>query len=440
MMLKSNLSKKLIGEVKLPGDKSISHRAVMLGAIAIGRTKINGLLEGEDVLATIAALSSMGAVINKCDDGSWSVDGVGLGGLSEPDNVLDMGNSGTAARLLMGVLAGQDMICFINGDASLRGRPMRRVTDPLGLMGAEFSYRKGGLMPLLIKGSDDLLAMEYKLPVASAQVKPAVLLAGLSALGKTTVIEDKPTRDHTERMLGHFGGEIEIQSMDNGGNRITITGQPELTSADLTIPSDPSSAAFPMVAAIITKGSDITLSNVGLNKTRTGLFTSLIEMGADIKITNQKMEGGEEIGDIIVKSSQLNGIEIPANRAASMIDEYPILAVAAAFAMGKTIMRGIGELRVKECDRLKAIVDGLCANGVTVENGDDWIIIHGNFGNVKGGGFVETHLDHRIAMSFLVMGLAAKNPITIDDASPIETSFPNFHQIMTDLGANLGNG
>ncbi len=440
MMLKSNLSKKLIGEVKLPGDKSISHRAVMLGAIAIGRTKINGLLEGEDVLATIAALSSMGAVINKCDDGSWSVDGVGLGGLSEPDNVLDMGNSGTAARLLMGVLAGQDMICFINGDASLRGRPMRRVTDPLGLMGAEFSYRKGGLMPLLIKGSDDLLAMEYKLPVASAQVKSAVLLAGLSALGKTTVIEDKPTRDHTERMLGHFGGEIEIQSMDNGGNRITITGQPELTSADLTIPSDPSSAAFPMVAAIITKGSDITLSNVGLNKTRTGLFTSLIEMGADIKITNQKMEGGEEIGDIIVKSSQLNGIEIPANRAASMIDEYPILAVAAAFAMGKTIMRGIGELRVKECDRLKAIVDGLCANGVTVENGDDWIIIHGNFGNVKGGGFVETHLDHRIAMSFLVMGLAAKNPITIDDASPIETSFPNFHQIMTDLGANLGNG
>ncbi len=438
-MLKSNLSKNLTGKIKLPGDKSISHRAIMLGSIAIGRTIINGLLEGEDVLATIAALSSMGAVITKCDDGSWIVDGVGLGGLVEPDDVLDMGNSGTAARLLMGLLAGQDMICFINGDASLRTRPMRRVTDPLGDMGAEFTYRKGGFMPLLIKGSDDLIAIEYKMPVASAQVKSAVLLAGLSAMGKTVVIESKPTRDHTERMLGHFGGEIEIEPMDDGGNRITITGLPELTAADLTVPSDPSSAAFPMVAAIITEDSHITLTNIGLNKTRTGLFTSLIEMGADIKFTNKHMEGGEEIGDIIVKSSKLSGVEIPAARAASMIDEYPILAVAAAFATGKTIMRGIGELRVKECDRLKAIVDGLRANGVTVEDGDDWIIIHGNSGNVKGGGLVKTHLDHRIAMSFLIMGLATKNAVEIDDASPIKTSFPNFQQIMNDLGAEFSN-
>ena len=438
-MLEAAPSANLKGTIKVPGDKSISHRAIMLGGLSVGHTHITGLLEGEDVLATAAALSAMGATVTKQDDGSWIVDGVGLGGLREPDDILDMGNSGTAARLLMGVLAGQKMTCFMTGDASLRSRPMMRVATPLESMGATFTSRDGMRLPLCLIGTDTPLAIEYKLPVASAQVKSAILLAGLSAIGKTTVIEDKPTRDHTERMLTHFGGEIEVIPLDTGGNRITVTGQPELSAADLIVPADPSSAAFPTVAALITKNSSITLTGVGQNETRTGLYTTLIEMGADITFENERIEGGEPIADIIIKSSDLKGVDVPSGRAPSQIDEYPILAIAAAFAAGKTTLHGIGELRVKECDRLSAVVAGLRANGVEVEEGADWMIIHGTNANVPGGGMVKTHIDHRIAMSFLVMGLAAQKSVKIDDASPIDTSFPNFKELMTSLGSNFRN-
>lgn len=434
-MLEASLSTNLKGTIRVPGDKSISHRAIMLGGLAVGRTHITGLLEGEDVLATAAALTAMGATVTKQEDGNWIVDGVGLGGLREPDNILDMGNSGTAARLLMGVLAGHEMTCFMTGDASLRSRPMKRVADPLATMGANFTSREGGRMPLCIVGTDNPLPIEYTLPVASAQVKSAILLAGLCSIGETTVIENKPTRDHTERMLAHFGGEIKVTPLEEGGNRITVTGRPELTAADLIVPADPSSAAFPAVAATITKGSSVTLTDVGQNETRTGLFKTLIEMGADITLSNERIEGGEAIADLTINSSDLKGIEVPPERAPSMIDEYPILAVAAAFATGKTKMTGIHELRVKECDRLSAVVEGLRANGVKVEEGDDWMVVHGAAGNIPGGGTVKTHIDHRIAMSFLVMGMASNNPVKVDDASPIETSFPLFKELMTDLGA-----
>ncbi len=435
--LRASQSGKLIGTVRVPGDKSISHRSIMLGSLAVGRTTISGLLEGEDVLATAAAFRAMGAKIEKHEDGTWTVDGVGLGGLAEPDDVLNMGNSGTSARLILGILAGHPITCFLTGDGSLRKRPMGRVIDPLGRMGATFTSRDGGRLPLAVTGAEEVMPIDYELPMASAQVKSAILLAGLNARGQTTVIENKPTRDHTERMLTHFGGKITVEPLDNGGNRITVVGQPELTAADLVVPADPSSAAFPAVAAALVPGSEVTLPAVGMNETRTGLFATLQEMGADVTFANEAIEGGEPIADIIVKGGKLKGIEVPAERAPSMIDEYPVLAVAAAFAEGKTVMTGIGELRVKESDRLEAVASGLRANGITVETGDDWMIVHGTGGKIPGGGTVVTHLDHRIAMSFLVMGLVAETPVTVDDGEPIETSFPGFVELINGLGGKI---
>lgn len=430
----------LAGTATVPGDKSISHRAVMLGALAVGETRVTGLLEGEDVLATAEAFRQMGAAIRRGPDSVWTVRGVGLGGLREPAGVLDMGNSGTAARLLLGVLAGHPIRCFMTGDASLVKRPMKRVIDPLSRMGARIESRSGGRLPLMIDGAAPVRPIEYDLPVASAQVKSAVLLAGLMARGATTVREPAATRDHSERMLGHFGAEIEVEPRDGGlGPVVTLTGEPELTAADIAVPADPSSAAFPLVAALITQGSEVRLPGVGLNRTRTGLFTTLIEMGADLTIENEREEGGEPLGDLVARHSVLRGVEVPPERAPSMIDEYPILAVAAAFAEGDTAMRGVGELRVKESDRIAATEAGLDANGVASESGEDWLIVNGRGPEgVPGGGTVETHLDHRIAMSFLVMGLAARHPVTIDDRAAIATSFPGFADLIGGLGGDLG--
>ncbi|MEQ9489502.1 MAG: 3-phosphoshikimate 1-carboxyvinyltransferase [Alphaproteobacteria bacterium] len=431
--------KPLSGLANVPGDKSISHRALMFGALTAGRTEISGLLTGEDVLATAAAFRAMGATIETGDDGVWRVDGVGIGGLTEPADLLDMGNSGTAARLLLGVLAGHGMTAFMTGDASLRSRPMKRVITPLEQMGAIFTCRSGGRLPLAITGRVEPMPIRYDLPVASAQVKSAVLLAGLAARGATTVIEHAPTRDHTENMLRHFGAVVEVEEAQDGGRIVTVQGQPELTAAPISVPSDPSSAAFPMVAAALVDGSDVSLPGICLNPTRTGLMTCLQEMGADLAIGNERVEGGEPVGDIVIRAGSLKGVEVPPDRAPSMIDEYPILAVAAAQAEGETLMTGIGELRVKESDRLAAVVAGLRANGVTVADGEDWMKITGTGGAIPGGGVVETHFDHRIAMSFLIMGLAARKPVTVDDGSAIATSFPDFLNIMTGLGADMGD-
>lgn len=433
--LTATSSPPLTGDIRVPGDKSISHRAVMLGALAVGRTRISGLLEGEDVLATAAAFRAMGAGIEKHDDGTWSVDGVGLGGLREPATVLDMGNSGTAARLLIGVLAGHPIRCVLSGDASLNKRPMNRVADPLRTMGAWIETRSGGRLPLMIEGAAEPLPIEYALPVASAQVKSAILLAGLSSRGETTVIEPAPTRDHSERMLRAFGAEVTVAETDSGGRRVTVKGQPELTPCEIAVPSDPSSAAFPIVAALIVPRSDVILRGVGMNPTRTGLIDTLIEMGGAIDIMDRREEGGEPVADLQVRHSALTGIAVPPDRAPSMIDEYPVLAVAAAFAAGRTEMRGVHELRVKESDRLAATAAGLEANGVAYEIGEDWLTVDGGAGEVRGGGTVETHLDHRIGMSFLVMGMASKRPVTIDDDAAIATSFPGFVSLMRGLGA-----
>lgn len=429
----------LRGTVKVPGDKSISHRAVMFGGLAVGETRILDVLTGEDVVRTAEAFRALGASVDMEADGTWRVRGVGIGGLTEPADVLDMGNSGTAARLLLGVLAGHGITAFLTGDGSLRKRPMGRVTVPLSQMGAQFTTRSGGRLPLAITGKEEPVPIEYELPVASAQVKSAVLLAGLAARGKTTVIEPQATRDHTERLLRHFGATVTVEEIDGGSRRITVIGQPELTAPKdpIRVPADPSSAGFPVVAALIAAGSELHLPNVGLNETRTGLYTTLMEMGADITIANRRDEGGEPVGDFTVKASALKGIEVPPDRAPSMIDEYPILAVAAAYAEGKTVMRGVGELRVKESDRLAAVAALLRENGVTVEDGEDWMIVHGTGGKVLGGGTVETHLDHRIAMSALVLGHAAQNPVTIDDGAAIGTSFPGFVDLMNRLGTNI---
>ncbi len=434
--LTASPSPALTGDIRVPGDKSISHRAVMLGALAVGRTTVSGLLEGEDVLATAAAFRAMGATVEHQADGTWTIDGVGLGGLREPAEVLDMGNSGTAARLLLGVLAGHPIRAFMTGDASLTKRPMNRVAGPLRQMGAVIETRSEGRLPLMIEGRAEPLPIDYELPVASAQVKSAVLLAGLTARGKTTVIEPVATRDHSERMLRAFGAEVTV-TPEGSGNRITVTGQPELIACEIAVPSDPSSAAFPMVAALIVPGSDVTLRSVGMNPTRAGLIDTLIEMGGDIDILDRREEGGEPVADLRIRHSALKGISVPPDRAPSMIDEYPVLAVAASFATGATEMRGVHELRVKECDRLAATIAGLKANGVTCEMGEDWMVVEGGVGSVKGGGTVETHIDHRIAMSFLVMGLASKSGVTIDDDAAIATSFPGFRDLIQGLGGNL---
>ena len=430
----------LNGTVRVPGDKSISHRALMFGALAVGRTEITGLLEGEDVLATAAALRAMGAAVERKGGGRWIVDGVGVGGLAEPADVIDLGNSGTAARLLLGILATHPFTAFVTGDASLRSRPMGRVIDPLSRFGARFTSREGGCLPLAVSGATNPVPQEYRLPVPSAQVKSAVLLAGLNTPGETSVIEPQPTRDHTERMLGHFGAKIAIEPAEAGGRRITVAGWPELTAAPVAVPGDPSSAAFPLVAALIVPGSEVTVAGVGLNPSRTGLLTSLGEMSADIALVNQRTEGGEPVADLRVRAGALTGADIPPERAPSMIDEYPVLAVAAAGARGRTIMRGLGELRVKESDRLAGIAEGLQRCGVKVAVEGDDLIVEGTGGPAAGGVTIATRLDHRIAMAFLVIGLATREPVAIDDHRPIATSFPDFVPLMRTLGAQFREG
>lgn len=429
--------RELRGNVLVPGDKSGSHRALMLGALAVGETHIEGLLEGEDVLRTADAMRAMGAAVDRLDDGSWRVAGVGVGGLSAPDDVLDMGNAGTGARLLMGVLAGHDMTAFLTGDVSLRARPMARIATPLAQMGARVLAREGCRLPLAVTGVAEPLPIEYRLPVPSAQVKSAVLLAGLSAPGETSVVEPEPTRDHTERMMRHFGATVRMETEADGARKVTLVGQPELTAADVVVPRDISSAAFPMVAGLIRQGSEVVLPGVGLNPHRSGLLTTLREMGADIEERDARELAGEPVADLAVRGGGLRGVTVPAARAPSMIDEYPILAVAAACAEGVTRMCGLGELRVKESDRLSAIVDGLRANGVAAEIEDDDLIVEGRGGPVPGGGLAESRHDHRIAMSFLVLGAAAEVPVAIDDAAPIETSFPGFARLMNTLGADI---
>lgn len=427
----------LTGTAAVPGDKSISHRALMFGAVAVGRTRITGLLTGEDVLRTAQACRAMGARIEHHADGSWTVQGVGVGGLAEPSEVLDLGNSGTSTRLLLGLVATHAITTFFTGDASLTRRPMKRVTEPLSLMGARFVTREGGRLPIACIGAADPVPIEYKSPVASAQVKSAVLLAGLNTPGRTTVIEPEATRDHSETMLRHFGAEITVEPYERSGRRITLTGQPELTARDVVVPRDPSSAAFPMVAALIVPGSRVALPGIGINPLRSGLLQCLQEMGAGIEVANQREEGGEPVADLTLRAGALEAIEVPPERAPSMIDEFPILAVAASCARGRTVMRGLAELKVKESDRLSAIARGLAANGVKLELGEDSLVVHGSGDPPPGGGRIETHMDHRIAMAFLVMGLAARRPVTIDDSGFIDTSFPGFVDLMTKLGAKI---
>lgn len=409
----------------------------MLGSLAVGETRIEGLLEGEDVLRTADAMRAMGAEVERTAPGSWRVAGVGVGGLAEPEDVLDMGNAGTGARLLMGVLAGHDMTAFLTGDASLRSRPMGRVATPLAEMGARILARDGCRLPLAVVGAADPMPLEYRLPVPSAQVKSAILLAGLSAPGETCVIEPEPTRDHTERMLRHFGGTVRMESDAAGARRVTLLGQPELSAADVVVPRDISSAAFPIVAALIVRNAEVVLPGIGLNPHRNGLLETLIEMGASLDERNPRDVAGEPVADLVVRSGPLRGVTVPAERAPSMIDEYPILAVAAAFAVGETRMCGLSELRVKESDRLAAIADGLRANGVEVAIEGDDLIVTGRGEQPKGGGLVEARHDHRIAMSFLVMGMGAQEAVSLDDMSPVDTSFPGFADLMNGLGGNI---
>jgi len=433
-------SRGLRGEAHVPGDKSISHRSLILGALSVGETKVTGLLEGQDVLDTAKAMRAFGAEVVQHAPGAWSVHGVGVGGFAEPADVIDCGNSGTGVRLIMGTMATSPVTATFTGDASLRGRPMGRVTDPLALFGARSYGRQGGRLPMTIVGAKDPVAVTYTVPVPSAQVKSAVLLAGLNAPGETVVIEREATRDHSERMLAGFGAEIAVETLPEG-RVIRLKGQPELRAQEIVVPRDPSSAAFPVCAALITEGSDVLVPNIGLNPTRAGLFTTLREMGADLTYENLHEEGGEPVADLRARfSPNLKGIEVPPERAASMIDEYPVLSVVAAFAQGATVMRGVKELRVKESDRIDAMAKGLRAAGITVEEGPDWWIVHGRgFGDVPGGVTVETRLDHRIAMSFLVMGLASNAAMTVDDGSPIATSFPIFGRLMTGLGAEIAD-
>ncbi len=429
----------LSGVVAVPGDKSISHRALMLGGLTVGETVVSGLLEGEDVLATAEAMRAFGAEVERDDDGVWHVWGRGVGGLKQPDDVIDLGNSGTGVRLLMGLAAGHPFSTVFTGDASLRKRPMGRIARPLEAMGATFEGRDGDRLPMTVKGRECLLPITYETPVASAQIKSAVLLAGLHAPGETSVIETAASRDHTERMVRAFGGDVRVAPRDDGALVITVAGQPELTPATIAVPGDPSSAAFPLVAAALLPGAEVTVTGVGVNPLRAGLITTLQEMGAVLTLENQREEGGEPVADVRVRGHELAGVEVPPDRAPTMIDEYPILAVAASAARGRTVMRGLEELRVKESDRLSAMATGLKAAGVGVEELADGLIIDGCAGRVPGGNNtpVATHLDHRIAMSFLVLGLAAERPVTIDDAAPIATSFPDFLNLMTGLGARF---
>jgi 3-phosphoshikimate 1-carboxyvinyltransferase len=439
--MKSAKSGPLKGVASVPGDKSISHRALIFGAMAVGETRITGLLEGQDVLDTGKAMRAFGATVTRHGEGAWTVNGVGVGGFSEPADVIDVGNSGTGARLIMGTMATTPITATFTGDASLRKRPMGRVTDPLSLFGARAYGRQGGRLPMTIVGAANPVPVRYALPVASAQVKSAVLLAGLNAPGETVVIEKEPTRDHSERMLLGFGATLHVEKTAEG-NVITLTGQPELRPQTVAVPRDPSSAAFPVCAALIVEGSDILVPGVSQNLTRNGLYLTLVEMGADIEFQNPRHEGGEPVADLRVRfSGNMKGIEVPPDRAPSMIDEYPILSVVAAFATGKTVMRGVKELRVKESDRIDAMARGLEACGVRIEEDADTLIVHGmGPGGVPGGATCATQIDHRIAMSFLVLGLASKAEVGVDDGSPIQTSFPVFEGLMQGLGATIERG
>ena len=434
----NSLNSGLVGTVKIPGDKSISHRSAIFGLLAAGETRISHLLQSEDVIHSINAAKALGASVRRQGD-DWIIRGVGNGALLEPENQLDFGNSGTGCRLFMGMLGTYDFPSTYVGDPSLSSRPMNRILDPLRLFGTQILAQTGdGRLPITIQGPEFAAPVEYRVPMSSAQVKSAILLAGLNAPGISRVVEPIMTRDHTEKMLRGFGASIEVETDSQGVRTISLEGQCNLRGCDVIVPGDPSSAAFLVVAGLIIPDSKITIPNVLMNPTRTGLITTLLEMGGDIKIQNQRISGGEELADLVVTYSELKGVNVPGERAASMIDEYPILAVAAAFAQGKTSMREVGELRVKESDRLRAIARGLSANGVTLSEGNDFLVVEGNpKRNGLGGGKVETQRDHRIAMSFLIMGLAAQKPVTIDDSNIIATSFPQFLHMMDDLGAEM---
>lgn len=421
----------------MPGDKSISHRALILGALAVGRTRISGLLEGEDVLNTARVMQALGARVERIGSGNWQVEGVGVAGFAAPEAALDFGNSGTGCRLVMGAVAGCPIAATFDGDASLRQRPMGRVLDPLTLMGVHVAEAgRDGRLPITLTGARDPAPILYRTPVPSAQIKSAILLAGLAAPGVTTVVESQASRDHTERMLAYFGAEVTSAPEGAHGRRISLVGQPELVPQAVVVPADPSSAAFPMVAALLVEGSDIILPDVMTNPLRTGLIATLREMGASIVEEEASEDGGEAMAGLRVRHSALRGVEVPPERAPAMIDEYPVLAVAAAFAEGTTVMRGLHELRVKECDRLAATAEMLRVNGVDLEISGDDLAVHGR-GRVEGGALVATQMDHRIAMSALVLGLAASNPVKIDDASFIATSFPDFAGLMRQLGGDL---
>ncbi len=424
----------LRGKIDVPGDKSISHRALMLGGMAIGKTRISGLLEGEDVLNTAAAMKALGVNSGK-DENGWWVQGVGVGGLTTPDKEMYMGNSGTSTRLLMGLVGSYNFTSRFTGDASLQKRPMARVMKPLSLMGVNFQATDENRLPLSVIGTRDTTPISYTLPVASAQVKSAILLCGLNTAGITTVTEPHPTRDHSETMLRHFGADVKVERGASGEAIIAITGYPELKAKDIQVPADPSSAAFPVAAALLHEGSEITIKNVCMNPHRTGFYETVREMGADISFENERSQAGEKVADLRIKGGVLKGVEVPAARAPSMIDEFPVLAVLASFAESKTVMRGLSELRVKESDRLSMIAEGLTACGVKVEIQGDDLTVHG--GKPQGGATIKTAMDHRIAMSFLVMGSASAEPVKIDDGSFIATSFPNFIQLMNTLGCAI---
>jgi len=426
----------LAGRIAVPGDKSISHRALMFGALAVGETRITGLLTGEDVLRTAAAMRALGAEVAQDTGGTWRVAGGGIGGLVEPSDVLDMGNSGTAARLLCGILASHPVFSVMTGDASLRRRPMRRVTDPLTACGARFASREGGRLPLAIEGAHDAMPLDYRVPVPSAQVKSAVLLAGLNAPGITRVEEPEATRDHTENMLRHFGAQVTVEA-DGRTRIISLHGQPELHAADVAVPGDPSSAAFLLAAALLVPGSCVTIEGVGLNPLRCGLLATLAEMGADIVTQNPRTQGGEPVGDLVVSHGPLRGVDVPWEHAPTMIDEYPILAVIAATASGTTRMRGLKELRVKESDRVAATAALLSGNRIRVEVEGDDLIVHGDPRPPAGSGLVRTDLDHRIAMAALVLGVATDQPVAVDDGACIDTSFPGFAELLNSTGARL---
>jgi 3-phosphoshikimate 1-carboxyvinyltransferase len=427
----------LFGDITVPGDKSVSHRALMLGSIAIGETYIEGLLEGEDVLATAAAMRTLGAQISCDKSNRWTVIGRGVGGLNEPNQILDMGNSGTAVRLLIGLVGTQPFSTTFTGDVSLNKRPMERVMGPLRQMGAQFTSRSGGRLPITVNGNKLIKPIEYVLPVASAQVKSAILFAGLNAPGKTTIIEPQPTRDHSERMLRQFGAEVITKKLGGGGIKTTLVGQPELESCNITVPADISSAAFPIAAALIIPGSNLLIRNVGMNPLRAGLIEILKKMGGKITIDNERGEDGEPLADLRVEASELHGINVPALHAPSMIDEYPVLAIIAASAKGTTHMEGLSELRVKESDRLAAMATGLAACGVDIEETENSLTVHGSKLPINGGALITANLDHRIAMAFSVLGMITKNPVTIDDGSPIATSFPGYVELMNGLGAKI---